>query len=150
MVALHIKKLCVGAEDISDVIVWQTSKTARGTPITHVTRNYPKQADILLQNGSLYWVIKGYFQLRQSIAALERTPIMVPEKGIVQNFCTIVLDKQLWRVEQRPHRPFQGWRYLQGKDAPRDIAPIDVSSIDALNTQMPVAMEQELIKIGVL
>ena len=35
--------------------------------------------------------------------------------------CRLSLDQRIVPVEPRPYRPFQGWRYLAAKDAPRDI-----------------------------
>jgi hypothetical protein len=48
-------------------------------------------------------------------------------------------------VEPRPCRPFQGWRYLGARDAPRDLggASGDVAV-------MPEAMRRELADLGLL
>jgi hypothetical protein len=48
-------------------------------------------------------------------------------------------------VEPRPCRPFQGWRYLEGKDAPRDLGrgSGEVAS-------MPEALRRELADLGLL
>jgi hypothetical protein len=32
-----------------------------------------------------------------------------------------VLDPKLARTEWQPRRPFQGWRYLDAADVPRDL-----------------------------
>ena len=48
-------------------------------------------------------------------------------------------------VEPRPYRPFQGWRYLVAKDAPRDI---DLKSGDL--ALMPDDMRRELAELGLL
>jgi len=32
-----------------------------------------------------------------------------------------VLDPKVMRTEWQPKRPFQGWRYLDPKEAPRDL-----------------------------
>ena len=63
--ALHLVKLCVGADSIRDLEEWIALKLAtmkkRGeTPEQfHTTRMVPKRVAELLDGGSLYWVIKG-------------------------------------------------------------------------------------------
>ncbi len=37
--------------------------------------------------------------------------------------CAIVLDAEVIRTQAVPRRPFQGWRYLDAKDAPPDLLP---------------------------
>lgn len=101
---------------------WQTrlieSRRAQGAdprPV-HVTRSRPKRAGALLDGGSLYWVFRGLMLARQRIEALE--PVEGPD-GVTR--CAIVLDPVIRRIEPVPRRPFQGWRYLEAKDAPADI-----------------------------
>jgi hypothetical protein len=48
-------------------------------------------------------------------------------------------------VEPRPYRAFQGWRYLQDKDVPRDL---DRAAPGAKN--MPEALRRELRELGLL
>jgi hypothetical protein len=48
-------------------------------------------------------------------------------------------------VEPRPFRPFQGWRYLQPKDAPRDIGQHGGDL-----AEMPEEMRRELAGLGLL
>jgi hypothetical protein len=48
-------------------------------------------------------------------------------------------------VEPRPCRPFQGWRYLDLKDAPRDLGR---ASGDL--AVMPEIMRRELADLGLL
>ena len=83
----------------------------------HVTRMWPKRADELLDGGSLYWVFKGAVLARQEIHDLVE---VIGEDGIRR--CAIVFEPQIVLVEARPKRPFQGWRYLAGKDAPPDLS----------------------------
>jgi hypothetical protein len=62
---LHLIKLCVGAETVSDLADWQNhclkeARRNREKPeLIHVTRSMPKRKDDVLDGGSLYWVIKG-------------------------------------------------------------------------------------------
>src|SRR5665213_3625118 len=107
-VALHLIKLCVGADSVADLAAWQKQRLAErkraGGPaeIRHVTRQTPKRAEDLLDGGSLYWVVKGQIAVRQRILALKP----VTEDGVPH--CAIVLDKDLVPTVRRGHRAFQG------------------------------------------
>lgn len=119
---LHLIKLSVGTDSIQDQREWQAELIERArrarkpARIVHTTRMVPKRIDEILDGGSLYWVIKGQVALRQRISAIEP---FTDAEGIGR--CHLVLDEKLVLVAPRPKRPFQGWRYLQPKDAPPDL-----------------------------
>ena len=142
---LHLQKLCVGAESFEDMAGWIAEtlddKRRRGLAVEqiHTTRMAPSRADELLDGGSLFWIIKGVMQARQRLVALR--PV-VDAEGISR--CQLVLDPELIRVEPRPRRPFQGWRYLAAEDAPRDLA---AATEDA---GLPAHMLVELKGLGLL
>ncbi|MEM1163285.1 MAG: DUF1489 domain-containing protein [Pseudomonadota bacterium] len=143
---LNMVKLCVGAHRIDDLIDWQNSRRdlrlSQGLDPRprHVTRMRPKRADELLDGGSLYWVIKGNIMVRQRIEGLEE---QIGEDGIRK--CGLVLDPQLYRTATRRKRAFQGWRYLTGTDAPRDIGLAHQSPDD-----IPVWLADELDGLGIV
>jgi len=116
--SINLLKLCVGAEKVEDLIDWQNQPRAHGADglPRHVTRMWPKQAEALLNGGSLYWVFKGVILARQNITAFEERR---GEDGILR--CALVLNPEIHRTEPAPRRPFQGWRYLTVEDAPRDL-----------------------------
>ncbi|GAB4266561.1 MAG: DUF1489 domain-containing protein [Pararhodobacter sp.] len=116
--ALHILKLCVGAESVEDLIDWQNSARAKGPDglPRHVTRMWPRRADEVLDGGALYWVFKGQILARQAIVRFD--PVTGAD-GITR--CGIVLDPKVVRTVPAPRRPFQGWHYLDPADAPRDL-----------------------------
>jgi hypothetical protein len=120
--ALHLLKLSVGAESFADHAAWlkehiaQLRKAGKPAQAVHTTRMVPKRIDELLDGGSLYWVIKGVLCARQKLLAIEP---FTDSEGISR--CHLVLDGTLVPVAPRPKRPFQGWRYLQAKDAPPDL-----------------------------
>ena len=76
----------------------------------------PKRVDELLDGGSLYWVIRGQVMRRQELVAIRP---FVDKDGVGR--CRLVLrPKVVGRTATVP-RAFQGWRYLDSKDAPRDL-----------------------------
>jgi hypothetical protein len=56
-----------------------------------------------------------------------------------------VLDGKLTLVEPRPRAAFQGWRYLEAKDAPRDLSRAAPGA-----ARMPEQMRRELQQLGLL
>jgi hypothetical protein len=144
--ALHLIKLCVGCESITDLEEWIEENRAhhhrlgRDYEQTHTTRMVPKRADELLDGGSLFWVIKGQVSARQSL--LDVRPFTDAD-GIGR--CRLVLEPNVVAVEPRPYRPFQGWRYLVPKDAPRDIG-----ATGSELAKMPEEMRRELAELGLL
>jgi hypothetical protein len=140
MAALNIVKLCVGATSIEDLTDWHRAHAhiwAKGTT-EHVTRMWPKREEELLDGGSLYWVIKGVILARQRILGLaERRG----GDGIAR--CALVMDAEVIRTEAAPRRAFQGWRYLAGTEAPRDLP-----KARAKEEALPPAHAQALAEIG--
>jgi len=139
---INLVKLCVGAEDVQDLLDWQASARAKGPDgrPRHVTRMWPKQQSALLNGGSLYWVFKGLVLCRQPIVRLDE---VVGSDGILR--CGIVLDPTVTRVAPAPKRPFQGWRYLKPEDAPPDLR-----EGRTCEPTLPPALNQALAEIGVL
>jgi len=138
--ALNLLKLSVGTDSVEDLADWQQSQRSRwpdGTAV-HVTRMWPKREAELLDGGSIFWVIKGVILCRQRLVALEEVDL---GDGISR--CAMIMDKDLIRTESAPRRPFQGWRYLDPKDSPRDL-PKGRAKDDPL----PPALAQALAEIG--
>lgn len=143
---LHLIKLCVGVTDIADLAAWQKKRRAEGQRRynIHVTRAFPKRGEELLAGGSLYWVIQGRIRVRQRLIGIgEHVGNRNDEGGVLH--CELQLDPKLIEVAPRHHRPFQGWRYLEPKDAPPDLGDRSVRG-DAL----PPALEEELRELGLL
>jgi hypothetical protein len=144
--ALHLLKLCVGAESIQDLEEWIAQRLAAQKKARqpqeqyHTTRMIPKRLDELMDGGSLYWVIKGQIAARQRL--LEIRPF-VDGEGISR--CHLIVEPIVVPVMPRPHRPFQGWRYLNGHEAPADLTRKDAQIID-----MPETMRRELRDLGLL
>ena len=136
----NLLKLCVGADSVEDLTGWQQDQRPRwpeGRAI-HVTRMWPKREAEVLDGGSLYWVIKGVILCRQRILGLEEVTL---GDGIPR--CALVMDTEVIRTEAAPRRPFQGWRYLDPKDSPRDL-PKGRAKDDPL----PPKLAQALAELG--
>ncbi|MCG9916863.1 MAG: DUF1489 domain-containing protein [Phenylobacterium sp.] len=112
---VHLIKLVVGCDTVEDLLDWHASQARAGQPWTLHTRQTPKRAAELTDGGSLYRVYKGVILTRQLI--LDVTTVGQGQDAR----CEMVLDETLIRVAPTPRRPFQGWRYLEPKDAPPDL-----------------------------
>lgn len=114
-VSLHLIKLCVGVDSLDELAAWRAEQARLGrAPVVH-TRSTPRRAAEVLEGGSLYWVIRRVVRCRQRIVAVD--PI---EHG-ARTRCELTLDEAIMPVEPRPRAPFQGWRYLEEPEAPRDL-----------------------------
>jgi len=107
-------KLCVGASTVEDLIEWQRTREPNGPWIMR-TRMTPKRAGELTDGGSLFRVFKGVILCRQPIVEVNTVG-----EGVTAR-CEVTLDPHPVRVTPTPRRAFQGWRYLEGKDAPADL-----------------------------
>ena len=140
---LHLIKLSVGPETLSDLAGWQKQRLkekwqkGQKPELMHITRHTPKRAEEVLAGGSIYWVIKGFICARQRL--LEFRPLI--RDGIPH--CGLVYDKKIIRVHPRPYRAFQGWRYFDPKDAPPDLTTKGAEDL-------PDAMLRELAELGLL
>ncbi|KQS88284.1 MULTISPECIES: DUF1489 family protein [unclassified Rhizobium] len=143
--ALHLIKLCVGADSIDDLRDWVARRalTAIAAGLephsTHTTRMVPKRVEELLDGGSLYWVIKGQVQARQQLTGIET---FTDADGIGR--CNLVLGPEVVETALQPRRAFQGWRYLLDNEAPRDLTDLGAAA------DMPMDLRRELAELGLL
>ena len=144
--ALHLIKLCVGADSIDDLREWVAERSLRAIAAglephsVHTTRMSPKRVDELLDGGSLYWVIKGQVQARQKLLDIES---FTDGEGIGR--CRLMLGPEVIETSVQPKRPFQGWRYYPEDDIPRDLM-----SLGAGVAEMPADLRRELSELGLL
>jgi hypothetical protein len=142
---LHLIKLCVGCDSVADLEDWikqklkEKKKRGQKPEHIHTTRMVPKRAEELI-GGALYWVIRGQISCREKILAIRPT---IGKDGIRR--CQVVLDGKVVLVEPRPRSAFQGWRYLEAKDAPRDLSRAAPGA-----ARMPEQMRRELRELGLL
>ena len=142
---LNLIKLAVGVEDVHHLQELQTRRLkaaalrSKETKLFHITRNKPRRMAELIEGGSMYWVIKGFVRARQCILGVEDGI-----EGETRSGCGLVLEPILVRTQMMPWKPFQGWRYLEGENA-----PVDVNS-DASEVELPAEMAAELRNLGLL
>jgi|SRR5450631_256214 hypothetical protein len=143
---LHLIKLCVGCDSVADLEDWialklkEKKKRGQKPEHIHTTRMMPKRADELTDGGSLYWVVRGQIMCRERILGIRQT---TGKDGIKR--CQVVLDGKVVLVEPRLRSAFQGWRYLEAKEAPRDLSRAAPGA-----SKMPEQMRRELRELGLL
>jgi len=143
---VHLIKLCVGVDTVKELAGWQEDRlkhlkrAGKTHELCHRTLQTPRRRDDVLDGGSLYWVIKGFVLVRQRILDLRAD---VKEDGTA--CCGIVLDAELVATRVHPRRAFQGWRYLEAADAPRDA-----QGVGAGNDEIPRAMREDLRELRLI
>ena len=144
---VHMVKMSVGTESYDHLRQIQLDRLAQarlqgGTAqLRHMTRNRPRREGDVLDNGSIFWIIKGYIRARQNIIGFG--------DGMGRNGrarCAIILDPQLIRTVLTPHKPIQGWRYMEASAAPDDLGERELK----METALPVNMADELRTLGLL
>lgn len=139
---VNLVKLCVGCESVEDLERFQRDR-GMGDPDwlpRHVTRMWPRREAELLAGGSLYWVIKGTILARQRILRLDE---VIGHDGIRR--CGLVMAREIHRTQPVPRRAFQGWRYLDAPDAPRDLPETREGE-----ERLPPELSAKLGEIGIL
>lgn len=130
---VHMIRLCVGCDTIDELVEWQGR---RGGPWLLHTRMSPKRTEELLDGGSIYRIFKGMILCRQRLLDI-RT---VSHAGA--SICEIELAPEIIKVAPTPRRAFQGWRYLDPKDAPPDLSA-------AADEDIPEDLARQLREAGV-
>ena len=140
---IHIVKLCVGISSFEELESYRNERAHwwgadYGEDVhVHRTRMMPRRADEIEGKASIYWVISGAIVCRQPILRL--ASYTDPEG---KDYCDIIMSPDLIQTVPYPKRPFQGWRYLQPKDAPPDLA--------ANQTDNSAEIAAELARLGLL
>lgn len=136
---LHLTKVAYGCDSI-DYLHERLALKAAHAPAFLTTRYLPKRhAEIVSGTGgggSLFWIIKHQL--------IGRSPILgfgEAEGGRV----AIYLEPKLVLVQARPKRAHQGWRYLEGADAPTDLGEAGAGI-----AELPPALVGELAAMGLL
>jgi hypothetical protein len=138
-------KLCVGVSTLAELESYRDERAHwwganYGEEVhVHRTRMMPKRRAEIEGKGSIYWVIAGVVRCRQPILRLAEA---TNDEG--QSCCDIVMSRDMVKVTPRPKRPFQGWRYLEPKDAPADIGGSGLENGGSLE------LAEELARLGLI
>ncbi|MEI6486550.1 MAG: DUF1489 domain-containing protein [Sphingomonadales bacterium] len=135
---LHLTKVAVGCRDIETLAARQAQWWGEGKAGAH-TRFMPKRAEELI-GGSIFWIIAHQLVARQTIMSIAMVMTPWGEK------CAIALEPGPVRVEARPCRAHQGWRYLAAADAPPDL----VAGGDQGGDALPAGLVRELQSLWLL
>lgn len=128
---LSMTKIAYRSGSIENLRKW-----VEAGPEAHMTTRYlPKRHEEMI-GGSLYWIIEHALVARSEILGFEQR-----EDGR----WTIRLAPKLVLVHPRPKRAHQGWRYLEEKDAPPDVADGELAG-DVL----PGKLVRELNRLGLV
>lgn len=129
---LHLTKVAYGATSLEDMRSWFAH---RGEEARLTTRYLPKRHEEIA-GGSLFWIYKHQLVMRSPILRFEEA-----EGGKTH----IVISSQLIDVHPAPKRAHQGWRYLEDKDAPRDLADGETAG-----DVIPGGLASELARLGLV
>lgn len=114
--ALHLTKVAFGAASVEHLAERLRDRGREG-PVFLTTRYLPKRHEEIVapkgDGGSMFWILKHQLIARSPILGFGEA-----EGGRV----AIHIDPELVLVDARPKRAHQGWRYLEGADAPGDLA----------------------------
>lgn len=130
---LHLTKVAYGAQSLEYLHSWFRQRGAEA----HLTTRYlPKRHEEIVPGGSLFWIYKHQLVARSEILRFEEA---------ANGKTSIVISTRLIDVHPSPKRAHQGWRYLEDKDAPRDLGageqPDDV---------MPGQLAADLARLGLV
>lgn len=130
---LHLTKVAYGC-DSTAYLTERLALKAAHEPAFLVTRYLPKRHEEIA-GGSLFWIVKH--------SLVGRSPIL--GFGEADGGKTaIYLEPRLILVNPVPKRAHQGWRYLEGENAPADLGEGgDVSA-------MPAEMVGKLAGLGLI
>ncbi|WEK05897.1 MAG: DUF1489 domain-containing protein [Candidatus Devosia phytovorans] len=140
---IHMIKLCVGVSSLEELESYRNERAHwwdadYGEDVhVHRTRMMPKRREEMEGLSSIYWVIAGQVVCRQPIVRLAK---FTNDEGI--DYCDIIMSPDMVRTVPYPKRPFQGWRYLQPKDAPPDLG--------ANENAESLALAADLAKLGLI
>ena len=132
---LHLTKVAFGAESVDHLAERLRLRGEEG-PVFLTTRYLPKRHEEVAGQGSMFWILKHQLIARSPILGFGEA-----EEGRV----AIHIDPKLVLVQARPKRAHQGWRYLEGAEAPLDLGG-DATGLDV----MPPALMTKLAELALI
>jgi hypothetical protein len=109
---LHLTKVAYGCTSLADLTERVARRAAVEGQMFMTTRHLPKRHAEILGGGSLFWIIKHQLVARAVILNFAPT---------AEGRMDIMLEPRVIPVRPIPRRAHQGWRYLEGSDAPADL-----------------------------
>jgi hypothetical protein len=136
-VPLHITKIAFRSESPATLRHWLESQALNPEQEARLTTRYlPKRIEEMT-GGSLYWI--------HGNALVGRSPILgFMENGTGRHW--IRLSPVLIPVRAIPKRAHQGWRYLEGSNAPPDLGSGESDGRD----EMSAKLLGDLTKLGLV
>ncbi len=134
---LHLTRVAYGCTHVAELEARLRSRAAMvgaDQPIGLTTRYKPKRWEETAF-GSLYWIIA-----HQLVA---RSPLMGFSEA-AEGRIDILIAPRMILVRPQGKRSHQGWRYLEERDAPPDLAA------DADTAGMPAQLVRELSDLGLV
>jgi hypothetical protein len=133
--ALHLTKVAFGISSIDELLArWEARRASGAFALT--TRYLPKRHEEIAGLGSMFWIVKHQLVARSAILGFGEAE---------QGRTAIFLHPEPTLVRARPKRAHQGWRYLEGEDAPADLG----GTADGLE-DLPSALAGELAGLGLI
>ncbi|UAB77680.1 DUF1489 domain-containing protein [Erythrobacter sp. SCSIO 43205] len=127
---LHLTKIAYGAQSYAELESWY-----RGGRAPYLTTKYRPTKWEQCIGGSLYWIHQHSIVARSEILGFSQTD---------SGRWLIELKPELVRVQPRPKRAHQGWRYLKG-EPPRDLA-----EGEDIGDALPGKLAAKLEKLGLV
>ena len=87
--SVHLIKLAVGVDSVEHLSQIQDRHQHENKGVLRLNENTPKRSKELIDDGSIYWVIKGFIRVRQKIIGFEEAI-----NGGGKRRCAICLDPQ--------------------------------------------------------
>ena len=128
---LHMTKVAFGAKSLEEMHGWWANRGAEG----FLTTRYLPKRHAEMVGGSLFWILKHQLVARSEILRFEEAP---------GGQTHIIVSTRLIDVRPKPKRAHQGWRYLEDKDAPQDLAEGEVAET------MPGKLAADLARLGLV
>jgi hypothetical protein len=134
---LHLTKVAFGVASLDAFAERWRLRAEAGEPFPLSTRFLPKRQAEIAGQGSLFWIFKHQLVARSAILGFGES-----EGGRA----SILLDPVLVRVQARPRRAHQGWRYLEAHEAPGDLGDGGGEGVEA----MPPALLSALSALALI
>src|SRR3954471_2237667 len=132
---LNLTKVAYGCDSV-DYLRERLAQRAAHGPTSFLTTRYLPIRHEEIAGGSLFWIIKHQLIGRSPITGFGEA-----EGGRV----AIYLEPRLVLVQARPKRAHQGWRYLEGADAPTDLGEAGAGI-----SELPPGLVGELAAMGLI